>query len=53
VTLYGAAVIGSAASLALGFWRDGSPPAIGLLERALALAAVTWVAVAMWEARGE
>ena len=48
VRLYGAALVGSAGSLALGFLRDGPPPGIGLMERVLALAAVGWVCGFAW-----
>ena len=51
VRLYSAALIGSAGSLALGFLRDGPPPWIGLMERVLAVAAMSWVCVVAWPAR--
>jgi hypothetical protein len=51
IAIYLAALIASAASLALGFWQDRSPPWIGLYERLLAGAAVAWVAASAWPTR--
>ena len=51
VGLYTGSVIGSAVSLAIGFLHDTSPPWIGLVERLLAFAAVSWVGVIAWRAR--
>ncbi|HUR57247.1 MAG TPA: DUF998 domain-containing protein [Opitutaceae bacterium] len=42
---------GSAASLALGFSRDGPPPWIGLSERILAFAAAGWVCGVAWRVK--
>src|SRR5688572_14418361 len=42
--LYALALVLSATSLVIGFWRDDAPPLIGLAERLLALAAVAWIA---------
>lgn len=50
VRLYIGSVIGSGASLVLGFLHDTSPPWIGLLERVLAFAAVSWVGLLAWPA---
>jgi hypothetical protein len=44
--VYGASLLVSATSLAVGFLRDEAPPAIGLAERILALAAVAWLILA-------
>lgn len=49
---YVAALMGAAASLAIGFVRDGPPPWIGGFERLLALTAIVWVCAAGWSARG-
>lgn len=51
VGLFIAALLGSAASLAVGFLREGPPPWIGMMERVLAVAAMSWVCAFAWQAR--
>lgn len=48
---YAAGLGTSAASLLVGFLRDGPPPGIGLVERVLAFAAVAWVSLVAWNPR--
>lgn len=48
VVAYALGVVASAASLAVGFAWDGSPPLIGLAERLLAISAVAWLTVSAW-----
>ncbi len=51
IGVYSLGLLASAVSLALGLVRDGPPPWIGLFERLLACAAVSWICVVAWPAR--